>query len=70
MTITQPKRITDNRFLCLVKRPLVFNVFWQPARWEIWIVLADSHKEAMNTAKYHFYRSADNEIFVTNNPIN
>lgn len=73
MTIMQKHyystRKTDNIFFCLVKRSAVFNVLFQPERWEMWKVLADSHEQAMDTAKYHFYGSRDNEILVTNNPV-
>lgn len=68
-TIQQPKRITDNIFLCLVKRASCYNVFFTPERWELWKVIADTHAQAMQTAKYHFYRSRDNEILITNQPL-
>lgn len=70
MTIQQPYRKTSNKFLCIVKRAAVFNVFFQPQRWEGWIVLADSHSQAMEAAKYNFYRSNDNDILVSKKPIN
>lgn len=69
MTIRQPHLQTTNVYLCLVKRASVFNVFFQPERWEVWRVLADDLQKAFETAKYHFYRSIDNEIFITTNSL-
>ena len=76
MTIAQPKRKTDNKFLCLVKRPQSnmryhdpTDSLWKPLqkeRWELWTVLADTLNDAFKTAKYHFYRSNDNEILMFN----
>ena len=34
-----------------------FNVFFKPARWEAWRVLAETSADALRIAKYHFYRS-------------
>lgn len=55
-----------NKFICLVKRSEVFNVFFQPTKWEVWNVLAETKEGAKKIAKYHFYRSKENEIFISN----
>jgi hypothetical protein len=78
-TIIQPRRKTSNTFLCLVKRGASDMKYQShdgslhpvhPERWEAWKVLADDHKGAMETAKYHFYNSLNTQILITNKPVN
>lgn len=69
MTIEQKgERTTNNVFLCIVKRPSCFNVFYTPDRWESWRVLADTHEKAMDAAMYNFWRSDYSNIWVSQNP--
>lgn len=44
-------------FFVRVLRAPCFNVFFKPARWETWRVLAETAEGALLIAKYHFYRS-------------
>ena len=52
------------KFNCKVLRAAVFNVFYQPEQWEIWTVLAETIDGARKIARYHFYRSDENKIFI------
>lgn len=54
----------ERKFLCKVLRAAVFNVFYQPEKWEEWIVLAETKEGARKIAEYHFYRSDETKIFI------
>ena len=47
----------QREFFVRVLRSPCFNVFFKPARWETWRVLAETAEGALRIAKYHFYRS-------------
>lgn len=44
-------------FVIRVLRPPCFNVFFKPARWEMWKVLAETEDGAMKIARYHFHNA-------------
>ncbi len=44
-------------FMVRVLRPPCWNVFHQPARWEMWKVLAETEAGAVRIARYHFYNA-------------
>ena len=44
----------DETFMIRVLRPPRFNVFFKPARWEMWKVLAETEDGAMRIARHQF----------------
>ena len=53
------------KFICRVLRAAVFNVIFQPERWEEWDVLAETIEGAKEIAQYHFYLSSPENILIT-----
>jgi len=47
----------EETFVIRVLRPPCFNVFFKPARWEMWKVLSETGDGAMKIARHHFHNA-------------
>lgn len=55
-------------FLVRVLRRPCWNVFFRPARYEVWRILAATPQGAMKIARYHFYSSEKFDLLGPETP--